>query len=73
ENIEADYNQPVSLKIQNGYIEAVPVTPTQQNTKLQLLIPTQNGKTITMVDYASVNNWDNGNHVCTWLPIDENQ
>lgn len=68
ENIDSGYNHPVSLKSENGYIDAQQEKPTSKNTNLQFLVPLKNGKYIVMTDYASVNNWDNNKKVCTWLP-----
>ena len=68
ENIESNYNEPVRLQAKNGYIQAKQEKPDSAKIKLQFSIPVENGKYITMVDYASVDNWSNGMHVCTWLP-----
>ena len=68
ENIESNYNEPVRLQAENGYIQAKQEKPHSAKIKLQFSIPVENGKYITMVDYASVDNWSNGMHVCTWLP-----
>lgn len=69
ENIDSLYNQPIALKSENGYIQAIQEKPICNAIKLQFSIPTEGGENITMIDYASVNNWDNNMHICTWLPI----
>lgn len=69
ENIDSNYHEPVKLQAKKGYIEAKQVDPAKDNIKLQFSVPVEGGKYITMVDYASVDNWNNGKHVCTWLPI----
>lgn len=68
ENIDINYNAPVTLQAENGYIDVKQENPQGGNIKLQFLVPVEDGKFITMVDYASVDNWNNGKHVCTWLP-----
>ena len=67
ENLDSDYNKPVSFITNDGYVETTPIAPTQPNTRLQFRVPTSDGF-IQMVDYASANSW-NGKHICTWLPI----
>lgn len=69
ENIDSNYHEPVRLQAKNGYIEAKQVDPAKDNIKLQFSVPVEGDKYITMVDYASVDNWNNGKHICTWLPI----
>jgi uncharacterized protein len=66
ENLDAHYNDPVSVVSENGIVEIIPENPEIPGTKMQYRVPVDNGF-IQMVDYASVNNWD-GSHVCTWLP-----
>ncbi|MDD3308680.1 MAG: glycoside hydrolase family 127 protein, partial [Dysgonamonadaceae bacterium] len=68
ENIDINYNTPVTLQAENGYIDVKQENPQGGNFKLQFLVPVEDGKFITMVDYASVDNWNNGKHVCTWIP-----
>ncbi len=70
ESIDLDYNQPVSLKSEGGYIEGVQENPASGKIKLQFSLPLVNGESITMVDYGSLDNWDNNMHICTWLPIE---
>lgn len=65
ENIDTNFNKPVTIKSKDGYVEALPET-TSLPYRLMFRIPTDNGF-IQMVDYASVNSWD-GKRVCTWLP-----
>ena len=69
ENMESNYNEPVLLQAENGYISARQEDPRSGNINLQFSVPVEEGKYITMVDYASVDNWNNGKHVCTWLPV----
>jgi DUF1680 family protein len=71
ENMDSDYHKPVKLQTQNGYIGAKQVDPIRESIKLQFLVPVGEEEYITMIDYASVDNWNNGMHVCTWLPIKE--
>lgn len=44
--------------------------PASGKIKLQFSLPLVNGESITMVDYGSLDNWDNNMHICTWLPIE---
>lgn len=71
ENMDSHYHEPVKFHIENGYIEAIQKEPVNNNIKLQFSVPVEGGESITMIDYASVDNWNNGKHVCTWLPIKE--
>ncbi len=66
ENFDENYNEPVSILSENGYVEINPEIPTLPRTRMQFQVPTRTGF-IHMVDYASVNSWK-GKHVCTWLP-----
>jgi len=66
ENMDANFNKPVTIKSKDGYVEALTETISQQPYRLMFRIPTDNGF-IQMVDYASVNSWE-GKRVCTWLP-----
>jgi hypothetical protein len=66
ENIDTNYNQPVTFITKNGYVSAQPEKPTLQSTRMQFRIPTTKGD-IHMVDYSSVNSWD-GKRICTWIP-----
>ncbi len=70
ESMDPNYNQPVSLKSEGGYIEGVQEHPASEKIKLQFSLPLVNGESITMVDYGSVDNWNNNMHICTWLPIE---
>ncbi len=70
EGMDPHYNQPVSLKSNGGYIEGVQAGPVTEGYRLQFSLPLENGKNITVVDYASVDNWNNNRHVCTWLPME---
>jgi hypothetical protein len=69
ENMESNYNEPVLLQAENGYISARQEDPRSGNINLHFSVPIEEGKYITMVDYASVDNWNNGKQVCTWLPV----
>ncbi|MDI9606437.1 MAG: glycoside hydrolase family 127 protein [Bacteroidota bacterium] len=71
ESLDPNYNQPVSLQSQDGFIEYRMVEPASEGYKLQLTLPLVNGERITVVDYASVDNWNNGMHVCTWIPYEK--
>jgi hypothetical protein len=66
QNIDAAFDQPVTIASRNGYVELVPELPTT-GARLQFRVPLAGGGTIPVVDYASVNNWD-GSLVCTWIP-----
>ncbi|MDR1518010.1 MAG: glycoside hydrolase family 127 protein [Dysgonamonadaceae bacterium] len=67
ENIDKDFNQPVTIKAnKNGIVKIVAVKPTLPTTQFEFNVPTATGS-IRMVDYASVNGW-NGSHICTWIP-----
>lgn len=66
ENMDANFDKPITIKSKDGYVEALTETTSQQPFRLLFRIPTDNGF-IQMVDYASVNSW-NGKRVCTWLP-----
>ena len=71
ENIDPDYEKQVSVTSNDGYVRIVPESPELKTTRMQFLVPAASGS-IHMVDYASVNNW-NGTHICTWLPmLDDN-
>ena len=66
ENFDEDYDQPVSIPSQNGFVEVLPEAPTLEGTRMQFRVPVSGGF-IHMVDYASVNSWE-GKQICTWLP-----
>jgi hypothetical protein len=70
ENIDEHYNEPVSIISKDGYVDIVTEKVTFPGTQMQFRIPVKNGY-ISVVDYASVNNW-NGKHICTWLPKSNN-
>ena len=67
ENLDANYNEPVSVISENGFVDIVAEPVTIPGTKMQFRVPTTSGD-ISMVDYASVDNWK-GKHICTWLPL----
>jgi len=67
ENIDPDYDKPVTILAKEGYVEVSPIAKTLPSTRQQFRVPTSEGF-IPMVDYASVNNW-NGKHIRTWLPM----
>ncbi|TAN13658.1 MAG: hypothetical protein EPN37_13285 [Chitinophagaceae bacterium] len=71
QNIDSNYNKPVSIISKNGYVNVVPETPTLPGTRMQFRVPTTKGY-IQVEDYASVNNW-NGTHICSWLPTKNNE
>jgi DUF1680 family protein len=66
ENIDPDFDKPVTLIAKDGYVEIKNETPILKTAKMQFLVPTTDGM-IHMTDYASVDSW-NGKKVCTWLP-----
>jgi uncharacterized protein len=66
ENMDPEYNKPVTFVSKAGVIDVIPESPTLPGTKMQFLIPSTDGP-VHMVDYASVDNWS-GKHICTWLP-----
>lgn len=66
ENIDINFNKPVTIKSKDGYVEALTETTSLQPYRLMFRIPTDNGF-IQMVDYSSVNSWE-GKRICTWLP-----
>ena len=68
ESIEPDYNEPIELLVENGCINAKQVDPVNNKAKLQFTVPVGEEGFITLIDYASVDNWSNGMHVCTWIP-----
>lgn len=68
ENMDENYNQPVLLQSENGYIHAIQEKPISGIISMQFSIPVEGGKYITLIDYASVNNWNDNKHVCTWIP-----
>ena len=67
ESIDANYNKPVSILSTDGYVEIIPEEPSLSHIKMQYKVPTKNDH-VSMVDYASVDNWNNGKHVYTWIP-----
>ncbi len=67
ENIDENYNQPVSIISRDGYAHAASEPPIWEGHRMQFSVQTDNGP-IHMVDYASANSWQ-GKRVCTWLPI----
>lgn len=69
ENMDSGYHESVRLTAINGYIDAKQVKPVNEHINLQFAVPVGEGDFITMIDYASVDNWNNEMHVCTWLPI----
>ena len=65
ENIDPDFDQPVQIKAENGYVKVIQIDP--KSSRLMFKVPTTDGF-IEMVDYASVDSWS-GKKVCTWLPM----
>ena len=66
ENMDTNFNQPINIQLNDGYINVLADTGTTQPYKLLVKMPTVDGF-IQMVDYGSVNSWS-GKRVCTWLP-----
>jgi hypothetical protein len=67
ENMDKDYSQPVVIKADKaGLVKVTKTKPTLAGTRMEFVVPTTTG-TIRMIDYASVNNW-NDSHICTWMP-----
>jgi hypothetical protein len=66
ENMDPNYNQPVTIIAKDGYVETTPAAQKFPGARMQFQVPTSAGP-IQVVDYASVNNW-NHKHICTWLP-----
>jgi DUF1680 family protein len=58
ENMDKDYSQPVVIKTgKDGLVKVTRTKPTLAGTRMEFVIPTTTG-TIRMIDYASVNCWD---------------
>jgi DUF1680 family protein len=66
ENIDPDFDKPVTLISRDGYVDIKSEKPILQTTKMQFLVPTADGM-IHMTDYASVDSWK-GKKICTWIP-----
>lgn len=66
ENIDPDFDRPVTFISKDGYVDIKSEEPTLATTKMQFLVPTTDGM-IHMTDYASVDSW-NGKKICTWIP-----
>ncbi|RZM21484.1 MAG: hypothetical protein EOO88_33050 [Pedobacter sp.] len=66
ENIDPDFDKPVQIKSEKGYVQLSPVN-NPAGSRLMFKVPTTSGF-IQMVDYASVDSWS-GKKVCTWLPM----
>ncbi len=66
ENIDPDFDKPVTIISKDGYVDIQPETPILKTTKMQFLVPTTDGM-IHMTDYASVDSWK-GKKVFTWIP-----
>ncbi|MDR1593269.1 MAG: hypothetical protein LBS43_02135 [Prevotellaceae bacterium] len=65
--MDKDYNQPVTVKADKvGLVKVTKTKPTLASTRMEFIVPTTQG-TIRIIDYASVDNWDDS-HICTWLP-----
>ena len=69
ENFDENYNEPVSILAEDGYVELTAEAPTLESARMQFRVPTAGGF-IHMVDYASVDSWE-GKKICTWLPRPE--
>lgn len=68
ENIDENYNQPVTIISKDGYVDVSMETPTVESTRMQFSVPTSKGF-IQMVDYASANSWG-GKKIFTWIPYE---
>jgi len=66
ENVDKGYNDPVAIASEDGYVTLTPEKSTK-GARMQFKVPLKDGGFISMVDYASVDNWD-GSKVRTWLP-----
>ena len=66
ENIDPDFDKPVTIISKDGYVDIKSETPILNTTKMQFLVPTTDGM-IHMTDYASVDSWK-GKKICTWIP-----
>jgi DUF1680 family protein len=66
ENIDPDFEKPVTIISKDGYVDIKSETPILKTTKMQFLVPTTDGM-IHMTDYASVDSWK-GKKICTWIP-----
>jgi hypothetical protein len=66
ENIDPDFDRPVTIISKEGYVDIKSEAPVLKTTKMQFLVPTSEGM-IRMTDYASVDSW-NGEKICTWFP-----
>jgi len=71
ENIDENYNKPVKIISKYGYVDIIPELSDDSNAEMKFRVPVEGGF-ITVVDYASVNNW-NGKHICTWLPTADSE
>jgi DUF1680 family protein len=66
ENIDKNYNQPVVIKAdKDGLVKVTKTKPTLAGMRMEFIVPTTHGS-IRMIDYASVNGW-NDSHICTWM------
>jgi len=66
ENIDPDFDKPVQIKSEKGFVPVSQVN-TPAGSRLMFKVPTTSGF-IHMVEYASVDSWS-GKKVCTWLPM----
>jgi DUF1680 family protein len=67
ENLDKEYDKPVTVKTgKDGWVKIIKTQPTLAGTRMEFIVPVAKGN-IRMVDYASVNGW-NESKVCTWLP-----
>lgn len=70
ENMDRAFDQPVRLREEAGFVNALAETPFYDAVWQQLRVPEEGGGFIRMVDWASADNW-NGRRVCTWMPVGE--
>ncbi len=68
ENMDLQFDTPVQLEPRSGIIDARIEKPFYDTVWQQLQIPTPGGGSFRMVDWASINNW-NDRRTCTWLPL----
>jgi DUF1680 family protein len=66
ENIDPDFDKPVTVVSNDGYVDIKSERPLLKTTRMQFIVPTTEGM-IRMTDYASVDSWQ-GKKVCTWIP-----
>lgn len=68
ENIDKDYDKPVTFEVKDGIVDVKRTAPTRPGTRMEFIVPTADGGSIRMVDFSSVDCWK-GSHICTWMPL----